>query len=734
MAHSPLFQLMFAWQNNAQGRLALGELELEGTGSTQPMAQFDLSLNLQESEDRIVGGMTLATALFDRPTIERHLGYLKALLAAMCADDTQAVARIALLDPIERHQLLVEFNDTRADFPAEHCIHELFEAQVERTPEATAVVFEDESLSYRELNQRANRLAHHLRSLGVQPDERVALCVPRSIEMVVGLLAVLKAGAAYVPLDPAYPRERLAHMLADSAPVALLSHTSVRHTLPELTTPVLDLLADAALWRHLPASNPTRGALQPNHLAYVIYTSGSTGQPKGVMVEHRGVCNQIIALQRRYGVGSSDRVLQFASLTFDMSVEEIFTSVLSGAALVLRTQSWLASTDQFQALCDRHGITVANLPTIFWQQVVSDKPPHWPATLRQIMIGGEAVGQASMQAWFASACPRPQLFNAYGPTEATVNAAIMQAQADPCTWRLIGHPIANTSIYILDPQGQPTPLGVPGEIHIGGVQVARGYLNRHELSAERFVADPFSAKAGARMYKTGDLGRWLPEGNIEFLGRNDHQVKIRGFRIELGEIEARLASFPGVREAVVLAREDLPGDKRLVAYLVGLDAEAPVQALREHLGASLPEYMVPAAYVSLEALPLTPNGKLDRRALPAPEDEAYASTVYEPPQGEVETTVAAIWSELLGVAQVGRRHNFFELGGHSLLAVQLASRVRTRLGVEVALAELFAHPTLAGFSQWVAQATASTLPAIAARDPGLTPPLSFAQQRLWFID
>src|SRR5882724_3770083 len=597
MAHSPLFQLMFAWQNNAQGRLALGELELEGTGSTQPMAQFDLSLNLQESEDRIVGGMTLATALFDRPTIERHLGYLKALLAAMCADDTQAVARIALLDPIERHQLLVEFNDTRADFPAEHCIHELFEAQVERTPEATAVVFEDESLSYRELNQRANRLAHHLRSLGVQPDERVALCVPRSIEMVVGLL----------------------------------SHTSVRHTLPELTTPVLDLLADAALWRHLPASNPTRGALQPNHLAYVIYTSGSTGQPKGVMNEHRAVCNRLQWMQQAYGLEPGEAVLHKTPFGFDVSVWEFFWTLSWGAKLVLARPGGHLDPGYLTRLVRAQGISTLHFVPSMLQAFVADSQASACHRLRRVICSGEAL-HAEL-ALRAQACwPQATLYNLYGPTEAAVDVTAHAVAVHPGSVTVsIGRPIANTSIYILDPQGQPVPLGVPGEIHIGGVQVARGYLNRPELSAERFVADPFSAKAGARMYKTGDLGRWLPEGNIEFLGRNDHQVKIRGFRIELGEIEARLASFPGVREAVVLAREDLPGDKRLVAYLVGLDAEAPVQALREHLGASLPEYMVPAAYVSLEALPLTPNGKLDRRALPAPADEAYASTVYEPP-------------------------------------------------------------------------------------------------------
>src|SRR5882724_6189868 len=541
MAHSPLFQLMFAWQNNAQGRLALGELELEGTGSTQPMAQFDLSLNLQESEDRIVGGMTLATALFDRPTIERHLGYLKALLAAMCADDTQAVARIALLDPIERHQLLVEFNDTRADFPAEHCIHELFEAQVERTPEATAVVFEDESLSYRELNQRANRLAHHLRSLGVQPDERVALCVPRSIEMVVGLLAVLKAGAAYVPLDPAYPRERLAHMLADSAPVALLSHTSVRHTLPELTTPVLDLLADAALWRHLPASNPTRGALQPNHLAYVIYTSGSTGQPKGVMNEHRALSNYTTDAVKWFGLTPSDTVLQQNSVNFDLSIEEMLPALLSGAMLLLSTQPFGAVPGDD---CARRP-SVVHFTAAHWHTLVSQwrsSPAQAQALLggvRMVNVTGDTLSVHQLERWNALRPADTRLINTYGPTECTVSCTAAYPEAhDTAQSVSIGKPFANTSIYILDPQGQPTPLGVPGEIHIGGVQVARGYLNRPELSAERFVADPFSAKAGARMYKTGDLGRWLPEGNIEFLGRNDHQVKIRGFRIELGEIEA----------------------------------------------------------------------------------------------------------------------------------------------------------------------------------------------------
>ncbi|MES2821910.1 MAG: amino acid adenylation domain-containing protein, partial [Pseudomonadota bacterium] len=491
------------------------------------------------------------------------------LLDALLADAEQPVSALPLLDSGQRRQLLVDFNRTQADFP-DLLLHQGFEQHARTRPDACAVQAEGLSLSYAQLNRRANQIAHRLLAAGVRPDERIALLVNRSPEMLIGILAILKAGGAYVPLDPEYPRERLLHMLADSAPRLLLSQGSLPDLLPGLAVPVL-LLDEAHDDTDTEHENPDPIALglTSRHLAYVLYTSGSTGLPKGVMVEHRSVCNQIGALQERYGLNAQDRVLQFAAITFDMSVEEIFGALLSGAALVLRSDAWLA-TAAFCALCEQYEITVANLPTVFWQQLSRDTQAEIPPVLRQIMIGGEAVGKQAVAQWFARTGHRPALFNAYGPTEATVNASIRQLEPGQSDFRSIGRPVRNMQLHVLDSHGQLVPLGVAGEIHIGGLGVARGYLNRPELNAERFIADPFSDAPQARLYRTGDLGRWLPDGNLEYLGRNDDQVKIRGFRIELGEIEARLAACPGVREAVVIAREDdQTSGKRLVAYLCG---------------------------------------------------------------------------------------------------------------------------------------------------------------------
>ncbi|WP_343829064.1 non-ribosomal peptide synthetase, partial [Massilia aurea] len=562
--------------------------------------------------------------------------------------------------------------------------------------------FEDLHLSYGELNRRANRLAHRLIAQGVVPDARVAICVERSLDMIVGLLAILKAGGAYVPLDPAYPRDRLAHMLQDSTSVALLTHQGLRGVLPaipglpafELNTPEIAVtLASQAI------TNPqVRQSAQ--HLAYVIYTSGSTGMPKGVMLEHRNVVNLVQGHIAMCELTPHDRVLQFASFSFDSSVPEIFSCLAAGAALVIRPPRLTVPDDDFATLLQTQRITIIDLPTAFWhrwaQQIGAGYASPNP-DLRLILSGGERSELRHLATW----CGEPSLhrtrwINNYGPTEAAVNATAFSVACSgslPLHSIPIGRPVANTQIYILDPHGQPVPSGVTGEIHIGGAGVARGYLNRPELTAERFVADPFSATPGARMYKTGDLGRWLADGNIEYLGRNDFQVKIRGFRIELGEIEAKLAACPGVGDAVVVARENSSLDQRLVAYVIARNGAAlDAASLRASLAANLPDYMLPAAFVILDAFPLTPNGKLDRKALPAPDQSAVASRGYEEPQGVAETAIAAIWQELLGLERVGRNDHFFELGGHSLLAVQVISRVRQGLGIEIALRDLFAHP------------------------------------------
>ncbi len=722
LAHTPLFQAMFAWQSSARRGAGLPGLTLRPVGTGGPagaVATFDLSLDLQDAGGRIAGGVTYATSLYEAATIERYLGYLRAVLAAMVAGDG-AVERVSILPAAERVQLVETFN-AGAEHAEVSCVHALFEAWAERTPHATAVIHNGEPVTYGELNERANRLAHHLRAAGVGPDARVAVCAGRTPEMLAAILAVLKAGGAYVPLDPAYPADRIRYMLEDSAPVAVLAQDPALFA--GMDVPVLGL--DAAAVEGQPATNPAP-ASAPEHLAYVIYTSGSTGMPKGVMVEHRNVCRQLAALRGTLHTGPADRLLQFASFTFDASVEEIFGALTSGAALVLRDDAWLEGAESFWARCAENGVSVIDLPTRFWQLLASEPSVAVPACVRVLFIGGEAVDRTVLAAWFGRAGHLPRLLNGYGPTEATVNATIQELTAEPSTWRAIGRPVSGTRAYILDAHGEPVPMLATGELHIGGGQVARGYLGRPELTEERFVADPFS---GGRMYRTGDLARWLPDGTIEYLGRNDFQVKIRGFRIELGEIEARL--LEQVREAVVIAREDVPGDRRIVAYYTG---DASPETLRACLAEQLPEYMVPAAYVRLDAMPLTTSGKLDRKALPAPEGDAFATRGYEAPAGGLEEALAAIWAEVLGVERIGRRDSFFGLGGHSLLAVRVVSRVRQALGVEVALGDLFARPVLADFAGGLATAVRAELPAIepAPRDGPLA--LSFAQQRLWFLD
>ncbi|MCF2135363.1 amino acid adenylation domain-containing protein [Mycetohabitans endofungorum] len=727
LEHTPLFQVMFAWQNSETAAWNLPGLAVQSMELDYDVVKFDLELGLYEAGEEIVGSLSYATALFDRATIERHVGYLQAMLQAIVAGGQQPVAHVELLAPAERTLLLETWNATQQDYPTHQYIHQLFEAQVVRTPEATALVYEDQMLSYTELNAQANRLAHHLIELGVAPDARVAICVERSPALMVGLLAILKAGGAYVPLDPAYPPERLAYMVTDSAPAVLLSvgtpPAAVTQSLGAGVT-VLDLHADAAQWAHRSAHNPDAYELSLNaqHLAYVIYTSGSTGQPKGVMVPHHSLVNLVTAMVRRLDLTAQDRMLQCSSLSFDASLGEMFVTLTQGATLVLRTDAWLAGAQSFWALCQANRVSVTDLPTQFWTQLIQEKTPL-PNSVRVVMISGDALSATARDAWFARDGHRPRLLNVYGPTETTVTATVHEVTDHESSWRTIGRPIDNTRLYILDTHSQPMPLGAVGELYIGGAGVARGYLNRPELTAERFVRDPFSSEADARMYKTGDLVRYLPDGNLEFLGRNDHQVKIRGFRIELGEIEACLAQHAQVHEAVVLATGE-GQNKRLVAYVVAQADEQLANTLRTHVASALPEYMVPAAFVRLDALPLTPNGKLDRRALPEPDADAFAHQAYEAPQGELETTLAAVWSELLGVEKISRHDSFFALGGHSLLAVQLIERLRRR-GLGISVRSLFDMPVLSTLAQSLGQHQEVVVPAnrITLETSQLTPDL-----------
>jgi amino acid adenylation domain-containing protein len=730
LAHTPLFQVLFALQNTVRESLELSGLELGPLDLAEPVdsptqgaARFDLSLELWEDGGRIEGVVEYATALFERETVERWLGHLRRVLEGMVADERGSVERLELLSAAERRRVLEEWNATDTAFPAGACVHELFEAQAARRPEAVAVAWNDGTLSYAALDHAANRLANHLRRRGVRPETRVGICLERGPELVVAILAVLKAGGAYVPLDPSYPAERLAFMLADSGAPLLLTRLPLPEGLAPDAVEVVCLDAERERIEAERALAPAAGVL-PENVAYLIYTSGSTGTPKGVLVPHRGIPNLAYAQARRFGIDGASRVLQFASFSFDAAVAEVFDALLAGATLVMAPREALLPGPGLLETLRRGRVTVATLPP----SVLALLPPDDLPELRTVVSAGEAVDAATVERWSEGRV----FVNAYGPTEVTVCATAARCEADGRV-PAIGRPLENVRVYVLDAAGGPAPVGVPGELYVGGMGVARGYLGRPGLTAERFVPDPFGGEAGARLYRTGDRARWSARGELEFLGRVDEQVKVRGFRIEPGEIEARLAEHAGVREAVVLVREDAPGEKRLVAYVTG-DETAAADVLRAHLSERLPEYMVPVAYVRLDALPLTPNGKVDRRALPAPDGEAFAARGYEAPSGAVEQAVAGIWAELLGTARVGRGDHFFELGGHSLLAVRAVSRVRQALGVEASPDDVFERPVLADFARGLATATPAGSNAIGSVDRAATIPLSFAQQRLWFLE
>ncbi|WP_245472434.1 non-ribosomal peptide synthetase [Rhizobium jaguaris] len=717
--HTPLFQVMLAWENSADGSFDLPGLSVEAAGEGFDQVKFDLELSLCEHGEVIAGTLSYASALFDEATIERQRGYLLALLRAMVADASQPVGRIDILPADERAYLLEDLNRTAADYPSDKCIHELFEQQAAKTPDAVAVVHEDEELSYGELNARANRLAHHLIALGVKPDQPVAICLKRSPAMVVGVLAILKAGGAYLPLDPAYPSQRLRQVLDDAASRLFLCDAAGRAALgpgalADLT--VVDLESVNPAWTELPASDPDPRALglTPRHLAYVIYTSGSTGTPKGAQNEHRAIINRLIWMQRAYALKATDVVVQKTPFSFDVSAWEFFWTLLEGASLVLAPPDAHKDPDALVKLIISQRITTAHFVPSMLVSFMDAKGVDRSTSLQRLVCSGEAL-PAPLAQKVRRVLPWTGLHNLYGPTEAAIDVTAWSCPADfDGSVVPIGRPIANTRVYLLDGHGRPVPFGAVGELYIGGAGVARGYLNRPELTAERFIASPFIE--GDRLYRTGDLGRYLPDGNLEFLGRTDDQVKIRGFRIEPGEIAARLCEHAFVREAVVVAREDRAGDKHLVAYVVtsehadGAEGSDLAGALRAHLSAQLPDYMVPAAFVQLAALPLTPNGKLDRKALPVPDDAAYARTAYEAPQGEIETTLAEIWTGLLGVERVGRHDHFFELGGHSLLAVQLMERLR-RLSLDVEVRTLFARPVLSELAASLVSHHEVTVPA-----------------------
>ncbi|WP_437681732.1 amino acid adenylation domain-containing protein [Sorangium sp. So ce131] len=704
-------------------------------------AKFDLLLDVLETGDGARLQFDYATSLFDEETIARFARAYVRLLTAGAERPARRLRELPLLSDDELRDVLWGFNRSERPYPQHRCLHELFEAQAARTPERVALVFEAERLTYAELNRRANQLAHHLRRHGVGPDTVVAVVAERSVELVVALYGVLKAGGAYLPIDPTYPSERIRVLLEDAASPVVLTQEKWRSGLPETSAHVVCVDAD---WSEIApeSGDDLRPVSGPDHLAYVIYTSGSTGRPKGVENSHRGIVNRLLWMLEDSGLGEQDAVLQKTPYTFDVSVWELFAPLLCGAQLVVAAPEGHRDPGYLADVIEAHAITTVHFVPSMLQAFLEPLDARQCRSLRRVICSGEALSRELEERFFRKLGDgegAPELQNLYGPTEAAVDVTSWRCRRGDSHGSVpIGKPVANTRIYLLDGGLQPVPVGMPGELYIGGVQVARGYLKRPALTAERFIPDPFSGTPGARLYRTGDLARFLPDGTVLFLGRIDHQVKLRGFRIELGEIEAALLASAEVREATVLLREDRPGDPRLVAYVVprsGVEVDA--EALRRSLERSLPSYMVPGDLVALPAMPLTTSGKLDRKALPAPALEPAAGGEHVAPSGEAEIKLAEIWQEVLGRSRVSAADEFFASGGHSLLATQLVSRVRTAFGVDLPLRAVFEAPVLAQLAARIERARRGALdgaPAIPLVPRGDAPPaMSFAQERLWFL-
>ncbi|HEX7333145.1 MAG TPA: amino acid adenylation domain-containing protein [Pyrinomonadaceae bacterium] len=702
MSRPPLFQVMFALLQNAP----LDALQLHGV-TLSPMtlnsgtAKFDLLLFMEDTEEGLRAALEYNSDLFEAETIDRVLANFEALLEDIATGAERRISELSVMTANERRQVVVDWNDTAADYPQHLAVHQLFEAQVERTPHAIAAIFEGQQLSYDELNRRANQLAAHLRSLGVGPEVLVGICLQRSMEVPVCVLAVLKSGGAYVPLDPAYPKERLAYMMEDSRVSVLLTQEWLLDKLPDHAARVICLDAERdTLDAH---SDQTLAArTTADNIAYVTYTSGSTGKPKGIAMTQRPLLN-LLTWQKRYTHLSPEaRTLQFASLSFDVSFQDMFSTWNGGGTVTLIPEHVRRDIAGLSRTLSELSIERLFIPAVALQQLAEGfcEDGAFDARLRKVIAGSEQLYITRAVARMFSEIHGCTLHNEYGPSETHVVTSL-DMPGETSAWEerpTIGHPIANTQIYLLDRNMQPAPLGIPGELHIGGVSLARGYLNRPDVTAEKFVPDPFSAEPGGRMYRTGDLARYRRDGKIEFLGRMDHQVKIRGYRIELGEIETVVGEHEGVRECVAMVREDVVGDKRLVCYVVG-EESVTARELRSYLVDKLPEYMVPSVFVLMEKFPLTPNGKVDRKALPAPErSRSDLAEAYVEPRTALERVLAGIWSQVLGVERVGIEDNFFELGGHSLLVTQLLSRVHEACQVKLPMRYIFEAPTVAGLA------------------------------------
>jgi amino acid adenylation domain-containing protein len=630
--------------------------------------------------------------------VARWAEHFQILLAAAVENPDLPVRRLPLLTASQRQQVVADWNQTTRPFPA-LCLHQLFEQEVERTPERTAVACGDSALTYRQLNERANQLAHHLRTLGVVADSRVGLCLDRSTDMLVAVLAILKAGGAYVPLQADHPKTRLAQQLEGT--IVVITEAKFTPSLPSVSMPVLVLDRDSSQWAAQPTSNPASNTT-PENLVYIIYTSGSTGVPKGVAICHQNLVNYSTAIVERLELGRFPDGLTFATvstLAADLGNTSIYPALISGGTLHVIPYDVATDAKRYAEYSTQHKIDVLKIVPSHLAALLAGEEAKQILPRQYLLTGGETLTrQLAEKVLSFQSC---ELLNHYGPTETTVGSLTLRLK--DCDWRNlrsaslpIGQPLANTRVYVLDADLQPVPIGVVGELYIAGAGVARGYLNQPERTAERFLPEPFSSDANARMYKTGDLARWLPEGWIEFLGRGDDQVKVRGFRIELGEVEAAVGQLPGVKQTAVLAREDEPGEKRLVAYVVAKpDARLTQDTLKAQLKDQLPDYMVPSAMVVLDKLPLTANGKVDRQALPAPEAVAGVQKPYVAPRNATEEALAGIWAEVLRKDKISVEDNFFDLGGHSLLATQVVSRVREHFRVELALRTMFEKSTIA---------------------------------------
>ncbi|MCC2650942.1 MAG: hypothetical protein K0Q60_1097 [Microvirga sp.] len=715
-SHSPLFQVMFALQTPMQ--LELHGLQVRLLNIDPGTTKFDLSLDVTPQTEGFACVLEYNTDLFEEDTIRRMAGHFQALLEGIVTDPEARLSELPLLTAAERQQLLVDWNATQVVFPTlstqhsalstESCIHDLVEAQVERAPEAVAVIWKDQRLTYRELNSRANQLAHYLRRLGIGRDVRVGLCFERSLEMMVAVLGVLKAGGAYIPLDPAYPKDRLAYMLTDAKVPVLLTQSRLIDGLPPSQARLICLDRDWNSIGQSPVDTPSRAAA-PGDLAYVIYTSGSTGRPKGVMVAHASLVNAFVAWEQAYNLRAGEtRHVQMANFAFDVFTGDWIRALCSGGKLVVCPTEVLFLPEHLSELIRGEAATHAEFVPAVVKQLTQylEQTKQRLDPLRVLIVGSDAWELRDYHALRRVCGPATRVVNSYGVTEATIDSAYCEPtpeeESPPDRLLPIGSPIANTQLYILDRSGEPVPIGIPGELCIGGAGLARGYWNRPELTAEKFIPNPFCPTQGSRIYKTGDRARYRSDGAIELLGRLDHQVKVRGFRIELGEIEAILLEHPDVRESVVVPNEDPSGHKRLVAYVVACRDPAPASGeLRRVLSERLPDYMVPAAFVVLSALPLTPNGKVDRRALPAPEGDGQRARAHVAPRTPAEEIVAGVWSDVLGLERVGVQDNFFDLGGHSLLLAKVWSKLRERVQGELSMMDLFRYPTVEALADYI---------------------------------